>query len=228
MTFQQTETRRKEEGKYMYAVIPSADQNSFGHIGINDCEVYSIPYRDISSVVSDTPVRECELVEDNLRRHDTVLRSLLDTYTVVPVEFGTVFQNRRVLEQLLAKAYPFIKESLRIVDNTVELGLKIVLKEDVTNSDGQLGKVSFNEILSSLKRHAVSSVPSELFSKRLVLNESFLIKKGSVDAFSCEVTRLESVYPTLKFLYSGPWAPYNFVYIKIGKSGIEVRKRGEK
>jgi hypothetical protein len=58
----------------------------------------------------------------------------------------------------------------------------------------------------------------------LILNASFLVNKGDINAFSNEVARLQKKHPLLKLLYSGPWAPYNFVYIKIGAEGVEITK----
>jgi len=68
-------------------------------------------------------------------------------------------------------------------------------------------------------------VSGELFSDKLFINESFLVYKDHVDAFSEEVARIMDRYPRYKFLYSGPWAPYNFVYIKIGREGMELGKK---
>jgi hypothetical protein len=64
-----------------------------------------------------------------------------------------------------------------------------------------------------------------LFTKRLVLNASFLVNKEDIDAFSEKVARLQEKYPMVKLLYSGPWPPHNFVYIKIGAQGIEINRK---
>lgn len=57
------------------------------------------------------------------------------------------------------------------------------------------------------------------------MNASFLVEKDEVEAFSDEVARLQEKYPPFKLLYSGPWAPYSFVYIKIGAKGMTVTKQ---
>jgi hypothetical protein len=72
---------------------------------------------------------------------------------------------------------------------------------------------------------AKQSVVGNLFTNRLVLNTSFLVKKGDIDAFSDKVASLQEKYSMLKLLYSGPWPPHNFVYIKIGAQGIEINKK---
>jgi hypothetical protein len=217
--------RRRGAGKYFYAVIPLNEGNNFGNIGMNDEEVYTIPYRDLAAVVSDTSEQEYELTEENVRRHEAVLRKIMEEYTIIPAEFGTVIHNDRIMKRLLSKAYSSTKECLKLVDNMVELGVKAIIRNYAVHFDTEHRIITSAEILESLKKNAEQSVSGELFSDRLILNESFLVRKNEVNAFSEEVARLEEGHPTIKFLYSGPWAPYNFVSIKIGKEGMKLSKR---
>lgn len=217
--------RRKEEPKYFYGVIPFSKEKSFGNIGLNNSEVYTIPYRDIAVVVSDSPMKDYELTEENTRKHETALRQITKEHTVVPAEFGTTIKNERILKRLLTKAYNPTRESLNLVDNMVELGVKAVLDKDIVFVDPKKRKECISNILASLNTGAKQAVTRELFSDRLILNASFLVDKEDLDAFSAKVTKLQEKYPMLKLLYSGPWAPYNFVYIKIGAEGIEITKK---
>jgi len=217
--------RRKEEGKYFYCVIPFSKEKSFGNIGINNSEVYTIPYRDVAVVVSDSPMKDYELTEDNTRRHEAVLRQVMEEHTVAPAEFGTTIKNERILRRLLRKAYDPTRECLKLVDNTVELGVKAVLNEDIVYAEPEKRKECISDILVSLNTRAKQSVTGDLFSDRLMLNASFLVNKEGINAFSDEVAKLHERYPMLKLLYSGPWAPYSFVYIKIGAEGMEISKK---
>jgi len=217
--------RRKEEAKCFYCIIPLSKDVSFGNIGMNNSEVYTILYRDIAAVVSDSPMKDYELTEDNTRGHEAVLRKVMEEHTVVPVEFGTTIKNERILRRLLTKAYNPARECLRLVDNKVELGVKAVLNEDIVFVDTEKREECVSDILASLKTIAKQAVTGDLFSDRLILNASFLVNKEDINAFSEKVAQLQQKYPILKLLYSGPWAPYNFVYIKIGAKGIEVTKR---
>jgi hypothetical protein len=215
----------KEEGKYFYCAILCNEEKSFGKIGMNDSEVYTIPYRDVAAVVSDSPMRDYELTEDNTKGHEKVIRQVMEEHAVVPAEFGTIIKNETILRRLLKKAYDPAKECLKLVDNMVELGVKAVLNENTVFADAKQRKECISDILDSLKVTAKQVVTGDLFSDRLILNASFLINKGDVDAFSNEVARLQNKYSSLKFLYSGPWAPHNFVYIKIGAEGVEITKK---
>jgi hypothetical protein len=215
----------KEEGKYFYCAIMSSEKKHFGKIGMENSEVYTIPHRDIAAVVSDSPMIDYELSEDYTKKHEEVIRQVMSEYSVLPTEFGTVIKNEIILKRLLKKAYELTKDSLRMVDNMVELGVKAVQSEENVFADVEKRKECAQDILESLKVASKQTVEGDLFSRRLILNASFLVDKDGVDAFSDEVEKLQGKYPTLKFLYSGPWAPHNFVYIKIGAAGVEIKKR---
>jgi|GEM_PF-1199736 len=217
--------RRKREAKYFYCVVPFSKEKSFGNLGLNNREVYTIPYRGVAAVVSDSSMKDYELTEDHTRKHEAVLRQVMEEHTAVPVEFGTVLKDERILKRLLTKAYNPTSECLNLVDNMVELGVKTILNKDIVYVDPKKRKECVSDILISLNTGAKQAVMRELFSDRLVLNASFLVNKEEIDAFSDKVTKLQEKYPMLKLLYSGPWAPYNFVHIKVGAEGIEITKK---
>jgi hypothetical protein len=222
---EEKEERGKEQGKYFYGVILCSEEKSFGQIGMNSDEVYTIPYRDIAAVVSDSPMKDYEITEDNTRGHVEVLRQIMETYTVIPVEFGTTIKNEKILKHLLTKSYDQTRKCLKLVDNMVELGVKAILNSDSGFTDPEKREEYTSDILGSLNTIAKQSTTGNLFTNRLVLNASFLVNKGDIDAFSNEVVRLQEKYPMLKLLYSGPWPAHNFVYIKIGTQGIEINKK---
>jgi hypothetical protein len=217
--------RREEQGKYLYGVILCSEEKSFGHIGMNGDEVHTIPYGDIAAVVSNSPMKDYEITEDNTLGHVEVLRQIMERHTVIPAEFGTTIKNDRILKHLLTKSHDLTRKCLKLVYNMVELGVKAILNSDIGFTDLEKRKECTSDILGTLNTMAKQSVTGNLFTKRLVLNASFLVNKEDIDAFSEKVARLQEKYPMVKLLYSGPWPPHNFVYIKIGAQGIEINRK---
>lgn len=210
----------KPEGKYAYCLIESdSERIDFGKIGIDNTLVYAIPHRDIAVVVSDLPLKEYEVTEFNVTKHEDVIRRVMQDHTVIPMTFGMVFKNKEVLLSIVEGAYRAIKESLRLLDNKVELGIKAILTKEASESLNE--KKEFMEkyvpfIFDSLSKYAVRAVKGKLFSDRLILNASFLVEKDKIEQFSEEVGKIGEKNNDLKIQYSGPWAPYHFVNINIG------------
>ena len=219
------------EGKYLYCIIPTPEkEKSFGNIGIgSESRVYTINYKDVSAVVSDTPVKEYSVTEEYSKAHENVARTVLKKHSVVPAAFGQVFKNQKILRMLMKKAYKTLKESMKLVDNKTELGVKAILSKEIAESWDEKKKKQFehnaSEIYSRLNKKADESVKGRLFSKRLILNSSFLVDKRKIKGFSKDMEMLSNKYKDMKLRYSGPWPPYSFVYIKIGAKGIETGKR---
>ena len=158
---------------------------------------------------------------------EEVIRNIMDKFTVIPAEFGTTIKNEMILKNLTIKSYSTLKECFKLVDNKIELGVKVVLKKGIILPPNVKDQY-VSDISESFNAKAKQMTKGDLFSNRLILNSSFLVEKELVDEFSEEVERLQSKYgDQLNFLYSGPWAPYSFIYLKIGEKGIAF-ERGRK
>ena len=215
----ENQKHKRDQSKYFYGIISVNEEIQLDISGMEDKYVYTSPHRDIAAVISDSSKLEYDLTEDDVRRHETVLRSIMENYTLVPAAFGTVVYDEKILKRLFRRGYQPMKECLKLVENKVELGLKVVIFD---SKDDPSSNVHPDDILDPLRQHADQTLSGELFSDKLLLNTSFLINKDKIDAFSETVLKLIEEYPTLRMLYSGPWAPYNFVYIKIGRDGLEI------
>lgn len=213
------ENLASEEGKYVYCIIPNNGKLvTFGNNGIaNSNEVYTIPYKDISAVVSDSPIIEYQSTEENMKSHSEVINAVMKEHSVIPMAFGMVFKDKEVLLSVLEKSYDVIKKTLALLDNKVELGIKIILNKELMELlDDDKRNQFASYVYESLKGKAVESVNGNLFSDRLLLNASFLVEKNKIEEFSKEIDKMGKML-TPKIQYTGPWPPYNFVKINIGK-----------
>lgn len=218
-------------GKYVYCIIGSGERRSFGDIGIeNNGTVYTIPYKDIAAVVSDSPVKEYDLNEENVMSHMRIVTQVMEENTVVPMSFGMVFKDEEKLLAILEASYEVLKEALSRLDNKVELGVKVIIpKAAMQSAEDLFGGKSIGDFvkqcswdfLQALNRVAVTSSEGRLFSDRLVLNAFFLVEKDKLDQFQKVLEEVDDRYKFLKTQYSGPWPPYNFCQIKLGRAGAE-------
>ncbi len=205
-------------GLYVYCIIKyPGEKKSFGDIGFG--EVYTLEYRDFAPLVSNVPMKKYDVDEHNVSVHKKVVEHVMKEYSVLPVAYGMVFKNKKLLLVAMSAGYRAMQKAMKEIDNKVELGVKAFLpKEALEWNEKDACKKDFIE---ALKKIAVQSKELKLFSERLVLNTSFLVDRGRIDDFSSEIEQLGTKYTNLKVQYSGPWPPYNFVDIQ-----ILSRKRG--
>lgn len=68
-----------------------------------------------------------------------------------------------------------------------------------------------DEIYSALRAYAAESCIRKLTTEKMILNSAYLVLRENIDAFMLSVDWLKKKHPSLSFLCSGPWPPYNFV-----------------
>ena len=120
-----------EEGKYLYCVIENSNARNFGPIGIGDRgdEVTTIPYRELSAVVSSIPMSKYVVSRETMTAHEKVLEEVMKDCTILPVRFYTVAPSADEIRSLLMRGRAEFKNLLRYLDNRVELGLKALWKD---------------------------------------------------------------------------------------------------
>jgi len=120
-------------GKYVYCVIGATDPLRFGPIGIGakPAEVHTINYKDIAAIVSDSPIEVYDPTRENVLAHERVSESVMQSHTVIPMSFGTVFKTREDIVELLRSAYDAFHDVLSKMADKLEFGLKVLWDRDV-------------------------------------------------------------------------------------------------
>jgi hypothetical protein len=114
-------------GKYLYGIIRCADARAIAVRGIHEqgIRVYTLPYRNLAAVVSDSPYEEYDSTRRNMMAHTRVLEAVMQQYTVLPICFGIVAPDADTIHvQLLAQCYDDLEAKLEQLRTKIELGLK--------------------------------------------------------------------------------------------------------
>ncbi len=203
-------------GKYVYCVIPySSERKSFGSLGFDAGEVYTLDYRDLAPVVSDVVYRDYAVNEAEVGVHRSVVEQIMLEYSVIPVAYGMAFKSRKLLQIAMSAGYKAMQKAQQVVDGKVELGIKVFIPKEQVLMESARREECSSDFLQSLLAISSDWKKLKLFSDRLLLNAAFLVDKSSVDEFSEQVGMLTEKYDMLKVQYSGPWPAYNFVDIHI-------------
>lgn len=203
-----------EEYLYAYGIIEDddLDVSATGVEGASD--IYTVAHRRHAVVVSDIDELEPEETDENARRHDDVLRDVMEGdggRPVVPMRFGMVFDSKRELKNVLRNSRAEITGSLRDAEGRAEVGVKVIAPEEGIEDPEDVRE----SIESRLEEAAVDVSQGDLFSDRLVSNRSYLVERADREAFDDAVDAVRDAHDDLTVQYSGPWAPYSFVEFHI-------------
>jgi hypothetical protein len=204
------------KGKYVYCVIKApAKRRSFGEVGFEGEEVYTLDYRDLAPVVSDVVFREYAVDEDEVEAHRRVVEQVMREHSVLPVAYGMAFKNRKLLQIAMGAGYQAMQKAFESVEGKVELGIKVFLPKELESWNELQRAECRTNFLRNLQERAADFKELKLFSDRLILNAAFLVERARMEEFSEQVSQLTSKYGGAKVQYSGPWPAYNFVDIHI-------------
>lgn len=175
----------------------------------------TVDYRSLSALTSRVDTTEPERSDEAVATHDDVLRAVVerdDVKTVVPMGFGMAFKNARTLKGVMRGAQRAFRKALNDVEGCVELGIKVVdPAEGSTDPDALQGALD-----DELDPLSAGQTEDDLFSDRLIANRSYLVEQDQRTAFDDAIETLETAHEDVLVKYTGPWAPYNFVDIRIG------------
>jgi len=146
------------EALYLYCVADGAEEVSFGKIGVEENEVYTIPYNDITAVVHKCPPKpyqseDEEVVKSWVMAHQGVVDAAWEKFgTVLPSGFDTIIKGDETLsaEENLKKwlegDYESLKERLEKVRGKAEVGVQIfwdpkVIVENIMETSEEIGRL---------------------------------------------------------------------------------------
>ena len=145
-------------GKYIYCITEAAEAESFGPLGIGGRadELTTITYRDITAVVSDSPVMRYPVSRENSLAHERAIEAVFKGHTVLPVRFCSIAEDEAKVLTILEREYDKFRGLLKEMRDKVEVGVKAVFHETLI----------YQEILERYgeirqRRDAVASLPSQ-------------------------------------------------------------------
>ena len=181
------DTSSSSRAKYAYCIIRTAVNKGFGKIGIGtpSSNVYTITFKNLGAVVSDTPFIRYEPNEENALAHERVVEKVMEDHTVLPVRFGTIFKDEKNVRTMLVRAYSQFLSELRRLDGKVEIGLKVFWKPHEAIREAEK-----NPSIQRLKQAIPSQSTGLAYLMRKKLDESVKAELNrKADAYSGRIYR---------------------------------------
>jgi len=142
--------------RYLYCIIESKKNEEFGEIGIGGSKVYTISYKDLSAVISNSiEPKAMEVFKEGIT-HQKVGEEVMKKYDIIPMGFGQMPKNEEEVKGFLAEHYDELNELFRKIEGKVELGLKASWKMDSIIKE----IVNSNDRIRILQKQ-ISSLPEE-------------------------------------------------------------------
>jgi len=169
-----------EGGRYVYGVIAAKEPGSFGKIGIGGTGemVYTVNYNDIAAVVSKTAVFIFDPTRENALAHEHVIETVMKSYTIIPMSFGTVFRTDDDIREVLKSIYTSLKDVLKQMSGKVEFGLKVnwdrdQVIEELKRDDEEIHR--FNQEIT--RKHLQSTYLARMQLGRMI--EKALVERSA-------------------------------------------------
>lgn len=155
------------EARYLYCIADSTEKVIFGNIGIEDSEVYTIPYQDLCAVVHNC-LPEPYKSEDNevmkkwVMAHQKIVDTAWEKFgTVLPLGFDTIIKGEEGiapdenLKKWLKGDYENLRQKLAKLKDRAEFGVQVfwdpkIISEWVIEKSPEIKKLS-DEIKSKSK-----------------------------------------------------------------------------
>jgi len=115
----------KNEGKYLYAVIPASGDCEYGNIGIDGESVYLLVDNKVAAVVSNFSNGKIRPERRHIAAHQAVLKRLMEEETPLPITFGVIAEGAKAIKRILSLNRKSFTEQLRHVHGKVEMGLRV-------------------------------------------------------------------------------------------------------
>ena len=180
------------ERKYIYGIIQEPEPRRFSFLGVGDAEVYTINYRELAAVVSDTALEEIDPTRKDVRAHTVVQDELLKNCILLPMGFGMIAGSKDDVLKLLEKNYQGLTRELVRLAGKVEVELKVYWDQEAMIKELQGG----SEELTRLKAK-INGASSPIETQRLLIEAGKLVERIALD---WKARYADRVYTVLKGL----------------------------
>ena len=163
------------------------------------------------------------------KTEDDVVEFLKNTYDALhdvlqkmkgKLEFGLKvnWDREEVIAELEREHEEIRRLKSEIVNNQrsstyfARMQLGRLVEQALTNKSNSFQR----EIYEELREVAIASRSSKPIGDKMIMNAAFLVERDKADEFDATVRDIETRYEgRLRFTRTGPWAPYNFVTIRL-------------
>ncbi len=173
-------------GRYAYGVAAGGKTIEFGRIGIDNCRVYSIPYKDICAIVQRCPQEPYQSSDGNVvmawvKTHQQVIEAARKQLgTVIPLGFDTIIRpgngiadTDQVVRDWLKEEYGNLTAVMEKIHGRNEYGVQVFYDPGVMDAN----LFERNELLRQIKGEIATKSPGMAYMYRQKLEKAVRSEK---------------------------------------------------
>ncbi|MDP1538471.1 MAG: GvpL/GvpF family gas vesicle protein [bacterium] len=233
-----------KEGKYIYSIIqdsnppatlPSAspmgpyENRSFGFVGINNREVNLVHYKDITAVVSNTPVINFDRLDKkeltkHIATHQKVNEELMKDYDLVPMTFGIIAPSSDEVLRILEKAYLQFKTALKNTAGKAEFAVQVCwdpkkLLEELISTNLEIQKLKQKVALKG----SIFGMPTKLKLGKLIQKEAEIRRQAFINDIHASLRNLSFDSTSNKLIDDEMIANFSFLMEKVKEPELDKK-----
>jgi len=157
-----------DDGRTIYGFIEGGASHSFGTIGIDGTEVYTLPLDNISALIScHSKTGFDDLPKETLLRNLTVYQSVIEQvmvkHPVIPVKFGTLLDRDEVVIRIMERGRDQILGCLKDMEDKIELDV-VALWPDLKDV---LKEIAISDEIKALKEKAADQSEKDVLEMQI-------------------------------------------------------------
>ena len=179
----------QNKGRYVYGIAASREAVRLGDIGIENNEVYTIPYEDLCAIVHDCPAKPYESKDDEVvgnwaRTHQNVLDTAKERFsTIIPLGFDTILQPKddatpssQVVRDWLKEDYDRFRIIVEKIKDKDEYGVQVSYELGVVGK--QISEQS--EEIKKIKEEMATKSPGMAYMYKQKLEKAVKAEMGKL------------------------------------------------
>jgi len=120
---------------YLYCITKALHKPLINVIGLENSAVHTVQYGGIVAVVSEVTMAKTPVSNGNVLRHAAVIEAVQKEQTVLPMKYSSVFKDDAGVIEFLKNRYAVFISDLDRLQDKMEMGLRILMKNTVQNKD---------------------------------------------------------------------------------------------
>lgn len=196
----------------VYAVVNQDGQGPKVPSGV---QLHSM--RELAAVTEEGDYAAREVETADIQRHFQIVDALFGQDAVLPAPVGTVFRSVEVLQRWMDLHYVALSDALAWVNDRV--AARVHMSSTEASAEPEMSPdtaVIATEVVRSLRRRAVASVPLRSEQQPNMVSTAFLVERELWQEFADAIADEQERHQPLKIALTGPWPPYDFVRLQFG------------